>query len=400
MSNEMSREQLVDELDRIDGLYKKYVGLMDSCDSIGDEVESENNGAAQRAIQNVKAFRKERAAKMTAERPRFSDSLMKESPVRELKKLKSENPEKDILIGSILGLAVEASLAFMVVAAIFFMEVAMFMVVPVMGLAWAWAIKTNLIETVQEIRKTNEDFGQKKANWEKTFDGDVVCRELERVVSEFRAYDSQFLGLVSACHEKLDEEQKLYDEEREKIRKEALERLDRVEQDMKRTMDELKQTTLLQPSQYGEAWRISSLLKEGRADTLKEAINLAMDEARKDREEAERREEAQRQEEILEQQAADNRRHNAAMQRAAEDEARAMREHNQAMERAAQQQARAAEEQARAAEAQAQEAKRQSDTAERQARAASNRCRHCANLGKCSATAMMSAQNCAAYRPR
>ena len=139
------------------------------------------------------------------------------------------------------------------------------------------------------------------------------------------------------------------------------------------------------------------MLKTGRADTLKEAINLALEEDRKDREEAERRAEARQQEAILERQARDNRMHNEAMQRAAEEEARATRAHNAAMEK----EARA---QAQAAAAQAREAARQTEIAQKQARdaqrAASARCAGCANNLKCSYKTKQNAGSCGAYRPR
>ena len=82
---------------------------------------------------------------------------------------------------------------------------------------------------------------------------------------------------------------------------------------------------------FGSALHISKLLETGRADTLKEAINLAFDEDRKDAEEEARQIEAARKEAILEQQTQDAREHNAAMEREA-------REHNLAMQAAAREQ--------------------------------------------------------------
>ena len=145
-------------------------------------------------------------------------------------------------------------------------------------------------------------------------------------------------------------------------------------------INELTSTTLIPEELYCYAYRISSMLKQKRADSLKEAINLVFDEKRKEEEEEARREEAARREAILERQAYDNRMHNEAMQRVAEEEARAAREHNAAMERAAQEQNDILKK-----------------SAESQQRAASARCNTCANRFNCSYEKKQ-AYSCSSYR--
>lgn len=78
--------------------------------------------------------------------------------------------------------------------------------------------------------------------------------------------------------------------------------------------------------------RIVKILETGRADDLKEAIGIAIDDARKDAEEAQRRAEANAQKRILEEQAEENRRHNREMMRAEEERVKAEREHAKIME--------------------------------------------------------------------
>lgn len=389
MSNEMSREELISELYRIAVSHGKYEELKQSILKIKEEAESHKGAVPLLSNVGMRDFRKEQEKKLTAKKPRFAEAFMRVPPARKSGKIESDNLEKDIRIGVILALAMEFSLAFLVVSAFFFMEAAMLAVVPVIGLAWAWATKTNLIESVQENRKKNEETNQERVEWESAISSTAVVKELDRVISVFREYDSQFLELVKACREKRKEQQDVTAQMLQATDKETEEKMKQIEKEKDSLMREMDEKELLSWNLYGEAGRIASILEDGRANTLQEAINLALDEARKDEEERNRQEEARRQEEILEQQAEDNRRHNAAMQRAAEEQAMAMRD-----------QAQAAQQQARAAEEQAREAKRQRERAEQQAWDASSRCTFCANIGKCNPAAMKNAQNCAAYRPR
>ena len=168
--------------------------------------------------------------------------------------------------------------------------------------------------------------------------------------------------------------------------------------EIKPLLEEIENNTVLHTDYVPYAARLARLIESGRADTLKEAINLMLDDIRKDKEEAERRDEARRQEE-------ETRRHNMAMQNIAEQEARDARAHNAAMEKAARDQAAAAKAQAAAAQAAANDARIRAQQAEkdrinqesRAKREASRRCNTCANAGKCSMFGMV---NCAAFRPR
>ena len=214
----------------------------------------------------------------------------------------------------------------------------------------------------------------------KRIEGGLNCEVKEKFYDYFRNYDECFLSAVKECDnlytKALARRQNNYDKiEKEYATKEKdlTDRKNYIEQ-------QLNSITLIPEELFADATRISTMLKQKRADTLKEAINLAFDEKRKDREEAARREEAERQEEILWEQAYENRKHNEAMQRAAEEEARATREHNAAMERAAQ--------------AQNDILKK---SAESQQRAASARCNTCANRFTCSYEKKQ-AYSCSSYR--
>ena len=124
--------------------------------------------------------------------------------------------------------------------------------------------------------------------------------------------------------------------------------------------------------------KLVSMLKSGRADSYKEALNMAIAEERQEEIEAARREEDARRIAVMEQQAEEERRHNRMME---------------------EQQERAAEDARRATE----DAQRAADKAERERRSAGFRkCINCANNSKCSIYVQESGAGltCGGYRPR
>ncbi len=142
----------------------------------------------------------------------------------------------------------------------------------------------------------------------------------------------------------------------------------------------------IHPDLFGDAARIAKLLETGRADTLKEAINLAFEEDRKDAEEEARQIEAARREAILEQQAQETREHQQAMEQAAREHNAAMereaREHNLAMQAAAAEQNRLSGEQNKIAREQNEFTSNDS-----------HRCSHCKNRWGCA----RNIHNCGAF---
>ena len=230
-----------------------------------------------------------------------------------------------------------------------------------------------------------KDFG-----WKKSFNERMSPTEKERHYNAFRSYDKLFLSMIEEYKKKEAEEKQKYQTEITSVRKQFEQSMTELSSRKEDISNQLHDITIISDRLFADATRISNILKDGRADSLKEAINLALDEKRKENAEEQRREEALRQEIILERQARENRMHNEAMQRAAEEEARVMREHNATMERAAQAQANAAQAQAKILEQQARDARA----------AASARCSSCANLSKCSVYTRNHSINCTSYRPR
>ena len=232
-------------------------------------------------------------------------------------------------------------------------------------------------------------------SWKNYFNELTALETKNKIYDAYRAFDKVFLSMIPEYKENYEAELKKYIENQDRCRIEQEkyeDELATVDADYKKLEKELSQkkeeiskqldsVTIISKDFIPDAGRIAKVLKQGRADTLKEAINLVCDEKRKDAEEAQRREEAERQEQILWEQAYENRKHNERMQRVAEEEARATREHNAAMERAAQSQV---------------DILRKSQ--ETQQRAASARCATCANRSTCSYE-KKKAYSCSSYRP-
>lgn len=402
MNDEMNISEVISELDRINSLYDQHQSLHAAMDNVVDEKKAEDDSFAGEIAATLNEFRKKQDRKFSAKKPNIAAACLATSPEPPKKPI-SQNPTKDIFVGAISGLTMIFSVAFWLIMVIIdpdngalgLVSLSVFMM---LGSIAFWFVKgAGKVTMFVEWQKNQKEWKEKQKEWEAKFNKSATKEENERFLNEFKEYDTCFLKLVEVCSQKYSDEFKRYEAGLEAIKEKYLNKLDQIHNELLAVSEQLDNVTLIHSDLFNNAWRISSMLKTGRADSLKEAINLALDEERKDMEEAARRAEARQQEAILEQQARDNRIHNAAMQRAAEEEARATRAHNAAMERAAQAQA-------QAAQAQAREAARQSEIAQRQARdaqrAASARCAGCANNLKCSYKAKQNAGSCGAYRPR
>lgn len=159
-------------------------------------------------------------------------------------------------------------------------------------------------------------------------------------------------------------------------------------------MDEAKTYDFMPPEYYDLIKPIIKILKSGRADSYKEALNLAIQEEKEAQAEAARRaEEAERTRIMREQAAAEERRaieaqrHNQEMERQQQLHNKAMLEEQRAANKAAE----------RAA---TQAARQQADAERDMRRAASTMCSRCANNTKCSGSVKGKTINCGGYRPR
>lgn len=135
-------------------------------------------------------------------------------------------------------------------------------------------------------------------------------------------------------------------------------------------------------------------LKSGRADTYKEALNLAIQEDREARIEAARRAEEAERTRIMQEQADAERRRNMEIQRHNQQMELEQRRHNQAM---LEQEQKAADDALKMAKRQSEDARQQKLADERAIRVM---CQSCANVSHCSLKSRLTTTNCGGYRPR
>ncbi|MBR6681246.1 MAG: hypothetical protein IKL59_08300 [Clostridia bacterium] len=408
MSNEMNIQEIITELDKIDTLCGKIVDINEKCDSlVSVQNKREMDEATQKTVKILEDYEESQKKKLSDVASKLPIKFPQEPPKSPMDR------NLDISKSSIMLSAVSLFLVYFSIIGLFIASLIDILFVPyciLVGLTVFMNYKFPVSNANRYVKcyKSLITYEKLAKEWENEFEKQYTTDINEKRYIAFKAYDDKFLSFVEDCDKKFEEENIRHKEEIEKIGEKNRKKLDGLHQEKNALIDELTSTSLIPEDLYFDAWRISSMLKQRRADSLKEAINLALDEKRKDEEEEARREEAARREVILEQQAYDNRMHNEAMQRAAEEEARATREHNAAMERAAREHnaamERAAQAQATAAEAQAREAQKQTRMATQQAsdaeRGARERCNRCANAGKCSVKFGKGAIGCPSYRPR
>ncbi len=397
MSKDMSISEMIAELDRISGLYEQYKSLSGSMDLIVHEKNEEDDTYSLEIVEKIYDFQSIETEKLKTKIPeKKADCLKAISRCPRMPRGILGYPMASLLLGV-------GSTAFMIFSIIFwislviinpgnkalgliFLSVIMLIASVILWFSKGLRILREWFKWYDAYKKWQEEIKE----WEQKFDESATSDDDKRFINECKEYDAAFLNMVDACFKELQRQQQAHESGLESIKDKYLKKAEKLHEEIDGIAVQLDQVTLINKEMLGMAWRISAMLKQGRAETLKEAINLAFDEERKDDEEAKRREEARIQEEILEQQAIDNRMHNEAMERAAEAEASANRAHREAMEQAA-------EEQARALEKQAEIAKNQARAAER---AASARCANCANRFKCTPSARANSGSCGGYRPR
>ncbi len=124
-----------------------------------------------------------------------------------------------------------------------------------------------------------------------------------------------------------------YNKEYKELQKKESETRDQLTKEYNSIKEKLDAVTIIQPDLFEYAYRLSEVIRLQRADSVKEAINIVLEDVRKEEEERQRREEAYRQEEILEEQARVARDHQERMERAAQERNREIEKHNREMER-------------------------------------------------------------------
>ncbi len=399
------------ELDVISKLYNESRSIDRKGDDVAANAKREMENVCDAALEKLEEFKDEQFDNATLKTPKSPYARLSVPPT--LQKPEGLRSDGSLNFKAPLNLTIKldkefkqarkhtffgiAGLAALVVGFLLDGMVSVFMtVLSVVGgllfifaLSWWYGTGRHLNKWFKNWEKSIAKWEDEKKKWiEET---DKILSEKSSYFEDFVKFETEFLAIAKVCEAECQKVADEADQQMAIIQTARDKELEILKAQDKAVLAELNSHSLINSELYGEAGRIAKFLKQGRASDLKEAINLAFDEMRREKEEKARREEARRREEILEQQAEDNRAHNAQMARQAEEQAREQREHDLAMEAAARDQARAARMQADAAQKQAEAAKRQSVAP----------CAQCVNYTKCSYnTRSRATANCGGFRPR
>ena len=264
-----------------------------------------------------------------------------------------------------------------------------------------------LVKSYREYRLANE----KREKWKALFEKNFSKEKNDALFNDFKECDKAYLSYLNSCAPIFNEAINNFKDGWQDICEDYKKKMREVAEEYERNCKQLSQITVIDAELFELSGKIASMLEQGRAESLKEAINLAIDEDRQEKHNQAMQEEAELQTLAAQEQARAEQEHNEEMQRISAEHNRNMEIAAQEQARAMQEQARAAQEQARAAQEQARAAQEQTRVSQEQARAAqkqadeakynaSRRCQFCANFTKCSGYAKQNAANCAAYRPQ
>lgn len=270
-----------------------------------------------------------------------------------------QDAPKDTKFSALVGVVFYASIALWLISFVLhikFLEHVFQSVMLISGVWWFIRARNDITayseweKKYSEWEKKYSEWEKKCSDWNKAVNQAASCEQDEKFYAQCMAYENAFIAFTKDCdafyetqkekkirkeeelHQKCIEERKALAKKKETEREELKKQLEAVE-------EQLNAVTIIHPDMTDMASDIARILEMGRADTLKEAINLAIEDDRKATEEMNRQAEAQRQEAILEQQAQEARRHQMEMEEAERAHNKAMEEetrrNNTAMEREA-----------------------------------------------------------------
>lgn len=154
----------------------------------------------------------------------------------------------------------------------------------------------------------------------------------KELVEEYLRFDEAFASCNSKLINMKNNAIKGCAEYRAKVTESYADAITKIDKAVGERMDFINNSGLLTMDSIVYVDDVIKNLEMGRADEFKEALNIAIDDERKDAHERERRAEARRQQEVLEQQASQVREHNLEMQRLERERINNEQQHAKEME--------------------------------------------------------------------
>ncbi len=409
----MEKNEIISELYDIALLKRREAQVGARIDDIEAESEAKKKATVSMAADKLGEYQKKREKKLAPlpTRPAVVGTVCPEPPQRPDVK----NPFLNMILGVTSEFLAILGAALWVIAVITGTEnygFVFFSIFLMLGGIAFWFLKgRHYIDEIIRWYDSRQIFEKNRSAWIGRMESGGSEGDDAALLEEWRTYEERFGAFVADCNGFYRETLNGVMEEQAEIDRRALEQLEAVKTELDEIEGTLVKKTVIHFDLYPLAGEIARMLEMGRADSLKEAINLALSEQEAREQEAARRAAEERRAEMM---AEEERRHNEAMEQKACEAAIAERQYQERMARearaqtaAAERQAAAAAREARAAENAARDAKWRAEQQARDARreehrahtAAMHRCSSCVNSAKCSGS-VKNNPNCASYRPR
>lgn len=324
---------LLEELKRLQADFNETLELQDEHEDLIENTNSEIFGIKNKYEKNFHNMFMTESGKL--DNCRKSCLAVPTDDLPEKRSDSNNNPKKVSRFVAICGLSFYAAVIYLVLSSFvpFLPTSGLMLLLYVFGFfvgGIVWFIKNDTISDYDKWVKNRKEWIAK------TNSSFVTKADL---LKSFRAFDQTFATAVAKIEQARPEYRDEMLNEIEKVKTPALERSEAIIKRLGELEEAIDGNKSLHDDYKADINEIMRCLESGRADSLKEAIGIVLEDARKAAEERERRNEARRQELILERQAREAAEHNRAMERAAEQRAQQEREHARIMEQHAKAQA-------------------------------------------------------------
>lgn len=316
---EFNREATINELNRISDLYDRKNNLEEQIYQINDIVKEEQDQLLSSAIGELEEYQESINKNFGADIPKISPIACNTLP------FKPDIYNNEMRRAAICGLIFIVSLAINIIIS----NVTTTDSTSLAGFAFTFLLIILSIGSAIGYFCWSSEI-QEYIEWKKKYDNwknqpeTIGAFNNDHFFVECDEFEKMFKKNTEDCTKRFNEKNAQFQLDSKAVSDKWAEKLSPVNAELDNVKAQLNAVTLIHSDLFYSASHISTLLSTQRADTLKEAINLAIEEDRRDEQEAERRREAMRQEAILEEQAFQTRMHEQAMERSAREHAKQM----------------------------------------------------------------------------
>ena len=287
--------------------------------------ELDEKGYLMGGVKRAAAEMVDTAAKDIIKQPEAPASCQKElpnHPVSHACKTKT-----DVIVGGVLGLVFYLSLIFIIPGLALW-----FCLVPVVVALILWMAVGRKRAQIVDYDKRWAEYEKQIDKWEKEISDELADYDDEKFFKDWDEYDHSFIDFCYMMEQSMRVLEQKYYEKFDEITENYIKEEKELEETISACEKRLEEINIISSRYYYLALQIHDVLYHGRAANLMDAINIALDDERKDRDEEARRAAEARQEQILRDQAQETRMHQQRMEQNAREMAADARAHNSAME--------------------------------------------------------------------